>query len=916
MRRTSISLLILILMFFVSTALADVRVNLPDTTGIPNQTIIIPIKVSDLSGLEVYSYEFKLNFDAKVARFLGVDSARTLTEAWGVTWINDSNPNQILIGNYGVSPLLNSGVLIFLRFEIIGQVDDSTQLGFEDFQFNAGNPAATTNDGVIKINPYPVSVSFKSNVSFPVKILIDNIEKTLPFDTTLSARDPRIISAISPQYQSGDVRFIFHQWSDGKDTTHAIVPVSDTTFILYMHKQYLLSVQSEYGTTVGNGWYVEGTTAEFSVDSLAFQGDTTRYIFKKWEGVGPSSYSGDQRTVNIVMNSPATEIAHWGVQHSLKLQSSYGNPVGAGWYDQGDTVAIGVDSLASLVEGTRYRFHSWEGKGNGSYTGINIISNVIMFAPIVETVRWNTEHYLWIESDPDGLIESDKSGWYAKNSVVMTNKADESIQTENYIYDFQNWSIAGYVLSSNPALVLMDTSHIALANYKINSVRVTITANIDAALTIYVDGVRHAVPYEKFWFYKSKHTVGIDTMQMAADFKTRYKFDSWSDGGAAIHSVSADSAFILTAFLSPQYFLSVETFPAGLINFAEKGWYNEQDSVQLPEVPKTIIAGSDTFQFRGWQLDDKPATGNPVVVMDLPHSAIALYRDLFYIKGKITDSKGNRIPGVELILTGVIQDSFVIASGDEYYFNFLLPGNYTVTPIKEGFRFDPAFRQYPALESSLGEENFIGIDQISPQVTLIYPNGGENFQGGAIDSVIWLAEDNMGIDSIKIDFSEDGVNWRQIAALQPNGAVKYLWNIPDITSSTCKIRIHTFDYDGNHAFDLSDSSFSITSSTTVMDGAKDVLPERFEVHQNYPNPFNSETMIRFDLPEACHIVVRIFNVVGQEIVTLFDGKLSAGHHRMIWNGKDKAGKLVSSGVYLYQAELSSQVVTKKLLYVR
>ncbi|HEX9974698.1 MAG TPA: cohesin domain-containing protein, partial [bacterium] len=509
MWRTSTVALIFLLIFFATSAFADVKVNLPDTTSFPKDTVNIPIRVSDLTGLGVYSYEYKLNVNSKIVHFIGVDSAKTLTEKWGATWINANNPSQVIIGNYGVNPLKNSGVLLFLRFAIIGRVGDSTQLDFQDFQFNSGNPVVKATDGSIKIIPNPISVSFKATVSDPVKILIDTIEKVLPFDTTWIVGETHSISAITPQYQSDNTRFTYWKWSDGKDTTHVVTPVSDTTFTVTMHKQYRLTVKSEYGHIIGNGWYTSGAMAQFSADSLIFQGDTTRYVFKMWQGAGENSYTGAQRTRSIMMNNPVTETAQWRIQHLLHVQSRYGNPVGAGWHDRGDTIAFTIDSLVVPVEGTRHRFDSWSGKGSGSYTGKNITPKVIMLAPISEQALWNTEHYLWIKSKPEGLIQTGKAGWYARNSVAVTNQADAIIRNDSYVYGFQNWSVDGQVVVSNPAQISMDTSHTAVANYKIDSANVRIETNVEKRTSIYVDGVRQTVPSKKFWKYQSKHIVGI-----------------------------------------------------------------------------------------------------------------------------------------------------------------------------------------------------------------------------------------------------------------------------------------------------------------------------------------------------------------------------------------------------------------------
>ncbi|MGH7492262.1 MAG: Ig-like domain-containing protein [bacterium] len=82
-------------------------------------------------------------------------------------------------------------------------------------------------------------------------------------------------------------------------------------------------------------------------------------------------------------------------------------------------------------------------------------------------------------------------------------------------------------------------------------------------------------------------------------------------------------------------------------------------------------------------------------------------------------------------------------------------------------------------------------------------------------------------------------------------------------------------------------------------------PSKYALEQNYPNPFNPETEIRFQIPEASHVVIKIYNTLGHEIVTLADGRYDAGYHRVRWNGKNSSGRVLASGVYFYQLRTSS-----------
>lgn len=94
------------------------------------------------------------------------------------------------------------------------------------------------------------------------------------------------------------------------------------------------------------------------------------------------------------------------------------------------------------------------------------------------------------------------------------------------------------------------------------------------------------------------------------------------------------------------------------------------------------------------------------------------------------------------------------------------------------------------------------------------------------------------------------------------------------------------------------------------------VPDGFALDQNYPNPFNPETEILFQLPAANQVLVKIFNTLGEEILTLVDQQLEAGYHNVHWNGKDEHGNPVSSGLYLYQIRAGSFIQTRKMSLLR
>jgi hypothetical protein len=98
--------------------------------------------------------------------------------------------------------------------------------------------------------------------------------------------------------------------------------------------------------------------------------------------------------------------------------------------------------------------------------------------------------------------------------------------------------------------------------------------------------------------------------------------------------------------------------------------------------------------------------------------------------------------------------------------------------------------------------------------------------------------------------------------------------------------------------------------------AETEIPEGFAVLQNYPNPFNPTTEIGFQLPEANHVVVTIFNAIGEVIHTVADGEFAAGTHVVRWNARDQKGIRVPSGVYFYRVSTSGFTVTKRMVLAK
>lgn len=100
-------------------------------------------------------------------------------------------------------------------------------------------------------------------------------------------------------------------------------------------------------------------------------------------------------------------------------------------------------------------------------------------------------------------------------------------------------------------------------------------------------------------------------------------------------------------------------------------------------------------------------------------------------------------------------------------------------------------------------------------------------------------------------------------------------------------------------------------STTAVESGHNQGLSHFSLLQNYPNPFNPSTNISFCLPVKSFVTLRVFDLIGREIVTLVSEELAEGNHSYYWNAMD-----VPSGVYFYRLQAGSYRETKKLILLR
>ncbi|MCP4583887.1 MAG: T9SS type A sorting domain-containing protein [candidate division Zixibacteria bacterium] len=144
----------------------------------------------------------------------------------------------------------------------------------------------------------------------------------------------------------------------------------------------------------------------------------------------------------------------------------------------------------------------------------------------------------------------------------------------------------------------------------------------------------------------------------------------------------------------------------------------------------------------------------------------------------------------------------------------------------------------------------------------------------------------------------------------------------DVNFDATEVEVGT--YTGNiyiYSNDIDNPSMAIPCTldvimTDIEDGVSSAIPSVFSLDQNFPNPFNPTTEMAFGLPNTGHVTLEVFDIMGRIVNTLVDEELSAGIHKVIWDGTNEGGQKVTSGMYFYKLIQGENVVTKKMMMLK
>jgi hypothetical protein len=165
----------------------------------------------------------------------------------------------------------------------------------------------------------------------------------------------------------------------------------------------------------------------------------------------------------------------------------------------------------------------------------------------------------------------------------------------------------------------------------------------------------------------------------------------------------------------------------------------------------------------------------------------------------------------------------------------------------------------------------------------------------------WRTETEINNFGFEIERKTEG-NWQKVGFVKGNGnsnspkEYSYLDKNP-VGGSKFQYRLKQIDNDGRFEY----------SKVIEVEN----VPNEFGLNQNYPNPFNPSTKIRYQIPNESKVVIKIYNILGSEVMELLNEKKDSGIYEVEFNAEN-----LSSGTYIYRIVADNFVQTRKMILLK
>jgi hypothetical protein len=179
------------------------------------------------------------------------------------------------------------------------------------------------------------------------------------------------------------------------------------------------------------------------------------------------------------------------------------------------------------------------------------------------------------------------------------------------------------------------------------------------------------------------------------------------------------------------------------------------------------------------------------------------------------------------------------------------------------------------------------------------------------DNCIWFFEDIFMNDDY-LDFNEFMFKLKKVCPSPASTFIDVLWFVGSMHYLWVSL-------DGYCCADMLEAYASwgcffqwlVKTAANVEEYKMDTKPDKFYLSQNYPNPFNPQTTIEFQIKEVCRVTIKVYNIRGEEVMTLLDKNLVPGKYQKVMNSRDLA-----AGAYFYEIQAGNFNSRHKMILIK
>ncbi len=328
-----------------------------------------------------------------------------------------------------------------------------TGSGSGSYSGSSASPSVTMNAPITETASFIPNIAVTVQSSQPgCSFTVDGTNFITPQLFSWIPGSGHVIATTSLQSGSTGTQYLWSNWSDAGAISHTVSPTVGTTYTANFTTQYYLTMNAGTGGGVnpGSAWYNSGAVVPMSAPA------SSGYSFSSWTGSGSGSYSGASASPSVTMNGPISEMASFGANISVTVQTSplgctftvdgtaYTNNGTFGWLP-GTAHTIATTSPQGGGAGIQYLWTNWSDGGAISH-------EISPASDTAYTVNFTTQYYLTMNADTGGGV-SPASGWNDSNAVVAISA------TPNAGCAFSSWTGLGadsYSGSINAASVTMN----------------------------------------------------------------------------------------------------------------------------------------------------------------------------------------------------------------------------------------------------------------------------------------------------------------------------------------------------------------------------------------------------------------------------------------------------------------------------